>query len=406
MLNGAFSPTAKGALTQTFSFTTNAANGLAEKALLSGTGAQLVSTSTAITITSPATSTVGFGTSVVLSTVVSLSSNSGTPTGTIKLTVDGQARTPVAFGTGTVALTLNLPVGTHIVTAGFSGDAVYGSSSGSASLTVVRATTTTGLTTSSSAAGGTPTITFTAAVASPTAAGETGTVTFYAGTVPIGASPIVGSSATYTTSTLTFANNSFTAVYSGDANFTSSTSAVLQPAPDFALTSSSSTLGIAQGGVATANITLTPIFNFAGVVTPSCSNLPTNAVCRFQPTSVTFSGNTPVGVQIQIYTNVSSSITSVQRRNSSLVAFAAVCPWGIGVLMLFGCKRRRVRPALLLLPLVGSLCAVGGLTGCLSQSVSPVTPAGTQNITVSFTSSGSTAPMTHSLTYSLTVNTP
>lgn len=407
LLNGSFSPTVKGPLTQTFSFTTNAANGLVEKALLSGTGAQLVSTSTAVSVTSPATSTVGFGTAVVLSAVVSLSSNAGTPTGTIKLTVDGQVRTPVAFGTGTVTLTLNLPVGTHVVTAGFSGDGVYSSSSGSTSFTVVRAATTTAVVTSLSAASGMPTITFNATVASPTATGETGTVTFYAGTILIGTSPLVGTSATYTTSTLTFANNSFTAVYSGDINFTSSTSAVLQPAPDFALTSSSSTLGIAQGGVATANITLTPIFNFAGVVTSSCSNLPANSVCRFQPTSVTFSGNTPVGTQIQIYTNVLSTIAGVQRREPSLVAFAAICPWGLGALALFGCKRRKkMGLALLSLLIVASLFAMSGLTGCVSSSVNPVTPAGTQTVTVTFTSSGSTASMTHSLTYSLTVNTP
>src|SRR6202034_4498562 len=113
------------------SFTTNAANTAAAQALLAGTGDHLVSTTTAISITSPTTSTIGFGAPVVLSTVVSLASNSGTPSGTITLSVDGQSRPPVPFGTGTVPLTLNLPVGIHVVTAAFSGDSVYASSGSS-----------------------------------------------------------------------------------------------------------------------------------------------------------------------------------------------------------------------------------------------------------------------------------
>jgi hypothetical protein len=406
LLNASFSPLAPGSLSQAFSFTTNAANGAATQALLAGTGDHLVSTTTAISITSPTTSTIGFGAPVVLSTVVSLASNSGTPTGTITLSVDGQARPAIAFGTGTIPLTLNLPVGLHVVTAAFSGDSVYASSGSSVTFTVVRASTTTTLTTSPSTPGGTPTITFTAAVTSPTANGETGTVSFYAGTTLLSTSTFVNNSAAYTTSNITFPSNTFTAVYSGDVNFSSSTSAVLQPTPDFALTSSSSTIATAQGGVATASVTLTPIYGFSGVVTPSCSNLPTNTVCRFQPTTVSFSGNTPVGASIQIYTNVSNSTASLQTRDASRITFALVGPWGIGLLALFGCRRgKSVRLAQLLLLAFATLCAASGLSGCLAHQVTPVTPAGTQNVTVSFASSGGATPITHSLTYNLTVNT-
>jgi sugar lactone lactonase YvrE len=407
LLNASFSPTAQGALSQAFSFTTNAANGVATHALLAGTAAHLISTTTAISIISPTTSTIGFGAPVVLSTVVSLASSSGTPTGTVTLSVDGQARPPAAFGTGTIPLTLNLPVGMHIVTAAFSGDSVYASSGSSVSFTVVRASTVTSLTTSSSTPGGTPTISFTAAVSSPTATGETGTVSFYAGTTLLSTSSLAGSSATYTTSNITFSSNSFTAVYSGDVNFATSTSAAVQPVPDFALTSSSSSLATAQGGVAAASVTLTPIFNFSGVVTPSCSNLPSNTVCRFQPTSISFSGNAPVGASIQIYTNVSGSVASLQRRDSSRTTFALVGPLGIGMFALFGCKRgKKVRLVQLLLVAMATLCAASGLSGCLAHQTTSLTPAGAQNVTVSFTSSGSGAPITHSLTYNLTVNTP
>ncbi|SNS35974.1 NHL repeat-containing protein [Granulicella rosea] len=405
LLNATFAPTSRGAYSQIDTFTTNAANSGSVQALLAGTGAQLIGTTTAITITSPTTSTIGFGTPVVLSTLVTLSSNSGAPTGTVTVTVDGQARTPIAFGTGASTLTLNLGVGTHVVKAGFSGDSIYASSSASVSFTVVKATTTTGLTIAASAPGTNPTITFTAAVASSTATGETGTVSFYAGSVLLGTSTLTNNTAVYTTSTLTFASNSFTAVYSGDGNFTGSTSAILQPAADFALTSSSSSLAIAQGGVATANITLTPIFNFAGVITPSCSNLPSNSVCRFQPTSISFSGNTPVGVLLQVYTDVSPSQISLHTQGSSRTVYALFLPLGLLVL----CGRRfttKARRAQLLLAAVAALYAATGLTGCVAHTVTSVTPAGTQSVTVSFTSAGAATPVTHSLAYTLTVNTP
>jgi hypothetical protein len=53
---------------------------------------------------------------------------------------------------------------------------------------------------------------------------------------------------------------------------------------------------------------------------------------------------------------------------------------------------------------IATLCAASGLTGCLAHQVTPLTPAGTQNVTVSFASSGGATPITHSLTYNLTVN--
>lgn len=405
MLAGSFLPNTTGTLSQTFSFTTNAANGSSVQALLSGIGSNLISTSTTISITSPLTSTVGFGAPIVLSTVVSLSTNNGTPAGTITLAVDGNMQTSVPFGTGTVPNTLNLPVGTHVITAMFSGDSVYASSSSSTSVTVAKASTMTGLTISPVSSGSVPEITFTATVGSPTASGESGTISFYAGTTLITTSPLSGTSATYTTSNIAFSNNSFTAVYSGDANFSSSTSAISQPAPDFALTSSSSILAIAQGGVATGSVTITPLFGLSGTVTPSCGSLPSNTVCRFQPTSMSLSGNTPVAVSIQIYTNVSPTVASLNGHDSSLVSFAILGPSGLALLTLFA-NRRRSPPVRLLLLLIGTLCIAGGLTGCVQHQTALVTPAGTQNVTVTFTGSGSSAPPSHSITYSLTVNTP
>lgn len=403
ILSATFSPTVLGRAIETIALLTNAMTTTPAQSMLVGGGANLTNTSTAVTVSSPTTSTIGYGTAVVIGTTVMPSSNQGTPTGTITLSVDGKAQTPVPYGTGTVSLTLNPAVGTHVVSAVYSGDTTYASSQGSVSFTVSQDTTATTLGIGVNTSGSVPTLTFTATVNSASATGATGMVTFYAGTTSIGTANLNGTTATLTPSTLNFNSNSFTAVYSGDTNFAMSTSAANQPAPDFAVTLSTSTVATAQGGVASVSVTLTPLFNNSSTVTPSCSGLPANAVCRFQPTGVMLSGNQPVGLTIKVYTDVSTSIASVHREGSgAAVAWAMLLPFGAGVLA-FG-MRRRLRIRLLSCVLVAMAgMAMGSLTGCVSSQKTVTTPTGTQMVTVNFAGSGSTT-VAHSMSFSLTVN--
>ena len=72
-------------------------------------------------------------------------------------------------------------------------------------------------------------MTFTATVAVPPDSGTpTGTVDFLDGTTPLDTETLKAGVATFSTSTLTVATHSITAVYSGDTNFTTSTSSVAQ----------------------------------------------------------------------------------------------------------------------------------------------------------------------------------
>jgi streptogramin lyase len=407
LLTGSFTPSSGGAQSQLFALATNAANNTVVGARLSGTGLSLTATSTTVSVTSPSASAIGFGTPVSLKAVVTLSSNVGTPSGTITLSIDGKAQTPAPFGDGTIPITLNPTVGTHVVTAVFSGDSIYASSSSSVSFTVSQAMTTTGLNISVGSSGGSPFVTLTASISSPTAAGETGTVNFYSGTTLLSTLPLSGSAVSYSTENLSFANNSFTAVYSGDVNFTSSSSAVVQPSPDFVVTASVSTLATAQGGVATTAVTLTPVFGFSGTVTPSCGTLPSNAVCRFQPTAITFSGNAPIGVSIQVYTNVSVTSRVSQEDKHLGVELALLGPSGLGLFVLaLWRKRQKIGILGLLAILIASFWSIGSLTGCVQHPVQLETAPGTQNLTVTFTGSGGNTPPAHSITFSLAINTP
>jgi hypothetical protein len=405
LLNATFSPSANGPTTATATLLSNAVTPTPAQALLTGNGVNLISTSTSVAITSPTTSTIGYGTPVtVTATVTPSSTTAGAPTGTITINVDGKAQTPVPYGTGTVTVALNPAVGTHVVSASYSGDDNYASSNNSLSFTVTQDTTTTSLTLTTNSSGSVPTLTLTATVNSAVASGETGTVTFFSGTTSIGTATLAGNKATLTTSTTTFSNNSFTAIYSGDSNFVGSTSAAVQPTPDFVVSSSQSTVATAQGGVASIPLTLTPLFNISTTLTPSCSGLPANSVCRFLPTSVTLSGTQPTGLTVEIYTNVSSNIASLERRQPGGIALAVLLPFGAGLLAFGARRRRRVAARLLLCFLtVAASLALGLTTGCVKSQQTPVTPVGTQTVSVSFIASGST-PVTRSVSFSFTVN--
>ncbi len=167
------------------------------------------------------------GQSVALSATVT--SLAGTPTGTVSFT-DGVTSlgsqmlvshaASVSFAPGTA--------GSHGVAASYLGDDNFQPGQASLSLTVNEAGTTVTLSASPSPsyAGQPVSLTATVAVSSPGSGAPTGTVTFYDGGSSLGSAG-VGAAGTATTSTtaLLQGTHTLTAIYSGDANFGSATSA-------------------------------------------------------------------------------------------------------------------------------------------------------------------------------------
>lgn len=89
------------------------------------------------------------------------------------------------------------------------------------------ASTTTTLTSSINPSSFNQSVTFTATVTPPGGGTATGTVSFFDGSKNLGTRTLIGGVATLTLSTLAIGAHSITAVYGGDANFATSTSAVL-----------------------------------------------------------------------------------------------------------------------------------------------------------------------------------
>lgn len=182
---------------------------------------QIVAAAPSVTLASslnPSTSgqAVSFTASIVPASV----------TGTVQFLDGGTVLGTSTISGGSAALSVStLTVGTHSITAVYSGDTNNpGATSAALAQTVNKAASSVTLTSSANPATAGQALTLTAAVTPATA---TGTVQFLdAGTV-LGTATITNGGAVFSLSTLSADTHSITAVYSGDGTYLGSTSAVL-----------------------------------------------------------------------------------------------------------------------------------------------------------------------------------
>lgn len=167
-------------------------------------------------------------------TVSPVAPGAGIPTGTVSFTINGAPLgTPVTVAGGpsgsvaTSASISSLNPGTYTLTATYSGDGNFLTSSATSGQPVTVAQTTTTLVASPNPVQLSQPLTLTATVA-PVAPGSgtpTGSVDFYSGSNLIGSKTLSGGTATLTLSSLNPGTNSLTASYLGEADYAASTSA-------------------------------------------------------------------------------------------------------------------------------------------------------------------------------------
>ncbi len=243
---------------------------------------------TTTTLTSAPNPSV-FGQPVVFTATVTGNSG-GTPTGTVGLLENSVTLiTTTLNASGIVTFTLpNLNVGSHQISANYSGDATFGSSTSPALAQVVtKASTSTALASAPNPAtfGQTVFLTATITVLAPSAGTPSGNVAFQDNGATIGSSALDNSGhANLSVSNLSVGNHNLTAVYNGDTKFLTSTSPVLsqniQPASTaLTLVSGPNPSSPAQPVVFTATLSVLPpgagapsgvvtfTDNFQGVVT-------------------------------------------------------------------------------------------------------------------------------------------
>ncbi len=236
-----------------------------------------------------------FGQSITLNATVAPQTQ-GAPTGTITFS-DGAVQLGQATllqGTATLS-TSSLAIGSHSITASYSGDSHYAASTSSALTQVVQnGATTTALTATPNPANVGQNVILTASVNAASSGVPTGTISFLDGSTQIGSSSLANGVATFSISSLAAGSHHITAVYGGSNDYSGSTSSVLSESvtvAGFALSSKAlSSTTIQPGGSAQWTITINPAGGFnPSMVDLSCAVTPlvsSPVSCSVTPVSV------------------------------------------------------------------------------------------------------------------------
>jgi subtilase family serine protease len=314
---------------------------------------------------------------------------------------------------------IQLSPGQYPFLATYAGDNSYnGSSSATLPVTISAAQTSTSISgvPSSGLAGAPITVNATVTTTSNGVA-PTGTMQLLNNGSALGSAVTVSGSAyssatnTYATAqailtvTLPAGNASISAQYSGDVNYTGSTSGATSVAvADFSLSANPSPINISapgQGGSAT--ISVAPQFGFTGTVNLSvASGCPTGATCTLASPSVTVSGTSAVTDTLTITTTASASAPPLVQRKipPSLrlpVGLLGLLAGLLALAFLLGTSAKRWRPATLLfastLMVAGLWVACGGGGGGTpTPTPTPAVSLSTTGLTFSSQNMGTTSP--------------
>ena len=324
-------------------------------------------------------------------------------TGTVTITDSFNGAAPAPLDAGTFPINseghaedqpIQLPAGTHALSATYSGDISYNPpvAATTDNVTVTKATTGTATVPSASTVtSGTPmTLTATISSQSNSVVGPGGTVTFSDGgtqigspvnVVPAGASALAFANGTAAL-TWTFSStgsHSITAVYSGDTNYaTSSATAIsVTVTPSGSFTISGSAVTATAGASGTSTITVTPTGGFTGTVNVTCpaAALPPGVTCSPSPLAINVTGTAAVTGTLTLNVTAPSSTLTASAVPSDRILYAAgAIPPGGGtgwwtlsagtglaaLVLLFLPGRKRYRVALGL----GLVCILSFALGC------------------------------------------
>jgi uncharacterized delta-60 repeat protein len=191
---------------------------------------QVVNKADTAMVLTPSVAPSVFGQPVSITPAVSaVAPGAGTPTGTLKVTVDGGAEQTIANLTTPFAAN-GLSVGDHTIVFTYAGDGNFNGSTQTIIQTVNKAPSATALASSANPSifDGSVTFTATVSIPAPGAGSPTGSVVFRDGVTELGTFPLDGTfKAQLTTTALLGGSHPITAEYVGDGNFLTSTSASL-----------------------------------------------------------------------------------------------------------------------------------------------------------------------------------
>ncbi|MBF0488033.1 MAG: Ig-like domain repeat protein [Nitrospirae bacterium] len=302
---------------------------------------QVVNAATSATSVSSSLNPSTYGSSVTFTASVTGQSPTGTVTfkdgaatlGTASLNSSGQA----------TYSTSSLSVGTHSITAGYSGDTRNSASSSGAlnqAVNTVTAATTLSSSVNPSIYGSS--VTFTATV---TGTSPTGTVTFKDGTTTLGTASLnSGGQAAYSTSSLSPGSHSITAVYGGDTRNSTSTSAALNQAVN-SVTSTTTVTSSLNPSIYGASVTFTAKVTGTsptgtvtfkdGTTTLGTASLNSNGQATYSTSSLSAGSHSITAVYGGNTNNLSSTSGVLNQVVTSIILTSSMNPANYGVPVTF-----------------------------------------------------------------------
>ncbi|WP_353072298.1 FG-GAP-like repeat-containing protein [Tunturiibacter gelidoferens] len=312
-----------------------------------------------------------YGETFTLVAQVTPPANGPSVTGTVTFAVDGKAvgSVPVSGGVASISVPGTVPIGWHALTAEYNGSSTYNSVvlNGSHAVMGIPTTVVFTISTPSTIYFG-QTVSGSAVVTASDGSTPTGTISFFDGTTNICTIPVTQAANCPASAGSGFAVgiHTLTAVYSGDATHQGSTSApvtvtVLPLAATmsaFSISVTGSTTTVV-GGMVNLQVAVAPQAGYLQPVQLSCSDLPSEATCRFATGTIPGGGGTTT-LQLRMMAPRSCQVADSESRTAGL-PFASTTLAALVVLLLPGKRRRTIRSLLIA---VLAICGTASLTGC------------------------------------------
>jgi uncharacterized protein (TIGR03118 family) len=160
--------------------------------------------------------------------------------------------------------------------------------------------------------------------------------------------------------------------------------------PTFGFSSATPSASITAGSNAQVQLSIVPVNSFSGNVSLACTGLPANTSCSFSPSQASVSSTAPAIVTATITTNTKTASMTPTPRPTMLSGIVVASLLPFASFLALRKRRSNVTVRLLVAAFVFALSMAAAGCGSYnapqtSTAPTPITPAGTSNVTITAT---------------------